>query len=148
MTTRSEKPNTGSNIEYHCSVFYRFNKLAKQQEYCIRVETTKLFDTLNYKLNVSSQKKKQALDLNILGLLPDQTYLSEVKPAISDNFFTELYGDYIINVILKDGSINCARYNFNLFKKEITLTEEFLKPVKSMKQFCKFHTAADLNTFS
>ncbi len=97
---------------------------------------------------MEGEKKKKELNFSILGLLPDQAYLAEIKPAISDTFFSEIYGDYLVNIKRKDGSINSARFNFNIFKREIILIEEFINPDKDIKQFCVFHTAEDLNTFS
>jgi hypothetical protein len=135
------------SIEYLCSVFFRYNKLTKQQQYCVRLETIKLFSALSYRLTVKAHKKKSEIDLNIMGLTPDQTYLQLVKPAASESYFDELYGDYKINIIKPDNSINSAVFNFNIFKKEIVLVNSLFTPGKNVRQFCTFETAVELNTF-
>lgn len=149
MPKKEKIPDTEkSTVEYYCSVFFSFNKLKKQQEYCIRLETAKLFSTFNYKLTLINERKKNNINIKIKGLTPDHTYLSEVKPAICDIYLEELYGDYIINVIKQDGALNSAGFNFNIFNKQIRLLESNLNMNENVRQFCTFHTADDLNTFS
>jgi hypothetical protein len=72
-------------------------------------------------------------------LRPRQTYFTEVAPAKSEVFFEDLYGEHTINIIKKDGSINSAIVDFNVFKKEIKILNEFLPPKKNNRKFFVFY---------
>ena len=127
-----------AEIEYNCKMAFKFNPLKKVQQYSFSLETEKLFSSMNYGITTESKKNKKVIDISILGLSPKQTYFTEVGPAKSEVFFEDLYGEYTLNVIKKDGSINSAVVDFNVFKKEIKLLQEFLPPKKNNRKFCAF----------
>jgi hypothetical protein len=127
-----------SELEYNCKITFRFNPLKKVQQYSFALETAKLFSSMNYGITIESKKDKKVIDISILGLSPRQTYFTEPGPAKSEVFFEDLYGEYTINIIKKDGSINSAVIDFNVFKKDIKLLNEFLPPKKNNRKFCSF----------
>lgn len=127
-----------SEIEYNCKISFRFNPLKKVQQYSFMLETEKQFSSMNYGITTQSKKNKKIIDISILGLTPKQTYFTQVGPAVSEVFFEDLYGEHTINIIKKDGSINSVVIDFNVFKKEIKLLNEFLPPKKNNRKFCAF----------
>ena len=124
--------------EYNCKIAFRFNPQKKVQQYAFTLETEKLFSTMNYGITTESKKNKKVIDISILGLSPRQTYFTEVGPAKCEVFFEDLYGEYTVNIVKKDGSINSAVVDFNVFSKDIKLLEEFLPPKKNNRKFCTF----------
>lgn len=136
-----------SELEYNCKISFKFNPSKKIQQYKFTLETEKLFSNLSYGITTESKKEKKVIDISILGLSPKQTYFTEAAPATSEIFFEDLYGEYTVNVIKKDGSINAAKIHFNVFKKEIRLIEEFLPPKKNNRKFCAFSVDQENFTF-
>jgi hypothetical protein len=136
-----------SELEYNCKIAFKFNPSKKIQQYIFNLETEKLFSSMNYGITTESKKNKKVIEISILGLSPKQTYFTEAGPAKSEIFFEDLYGEYIVNVIKKDGSINAAKIDFNVFKKEIRLVEEFLPPKKNNRKFCAFSVDRENFTF-
>lgn len=127
-----------SEIEYNCKIAFKFNPLKKVQQYSFVLETEKQFSSMNYAITTESKKGKKTIDISILGLTPRQTYYTQPGPAKSEVFFEDLYGEHTINIVKKDGSINSALVDFNVFKKDIKLLEEFLPPKKNNRKFCSF----------
>lgn len=127
-----------SEIEYSCKITLKYNPQKKVQQYAFAIETSKFFSSMNYEITIQASKGKKVIDISILGLTPKQTYFTKPGPAVSEIFFEDLYGDYVVNIIKKDGSINSAKVNFNVFKKEIKLLEEFLPEKKNNRKFCSF----------
>jgi hypothetical protein len=136
-----------AEIEYNCKIVFKFNPLTKVQHYAFMLETKKLFSGMNYGVSTESKKDKKVIDISILGLTPRQTYLTEAGPAKSEIYFEDVYGEYTINIIKKDGCINSAIVDFNVFKKEIKLLEEFLPPKKNNRKFCSFIVDQENFTF-
>jgi len=136
-----------AEIEYNCKIAFKFNPLKKVQQYAFTVETEKLFSSMNYGITTESKKDKKVIDISILGLSPKQTYFTEVGPAKSEVFFEDIYGEYTVNIIKKDGSINSAAVDFNVFKKDIKLLKEFLPPQKNNRKFCAFSVDQENFTF-
>ncbi len=136
-----------AEIEYNCKMAFKFNPLKKVQQYAFSLETEKLFSSMNYGITTQSKKNKKVIDISILGLTPKQTYSTEVGPAKSEVLFDDLYGEFTLNVIKKDGSINSAVVDFNVFKKEIKLLQEFLPPKKNNRKFCAFSVDKENFTF-
>ncbi len=127
-----------AELEFNCNISFRFNPQKKVQQYLFALETTKLFSSMNYGITTLSKKEKKIIDISILGLTPKQTYFTQVYTALGEVFFEDLYGEYTVNIIKKDGSINGAKVDFNVFKKEIKLIEEFLPEKKNNRKFCSF----------
>ena len=102
---------------------------------------------MSYSITTQSKKDKKTIDISILGITPKQTYFTQPGPAKNDVFFEDLYGEYTINIIKKDGSINSAVIDFNVFKKDIKLINEFLPPKKNNRKFCAFSIDKENFTF-
>ena len=136
-----------SEIEYRVVAFYNYDVLQKKQFYVVSLSTIKEFSQLNYELSVDVRKNKDSIDISILGLNTKQSYLVKPSAAVTDLFFEELFGNFKINVIKQDGSINTGIYYFNVFKKELRLVEEILPKKKFNRKFCKFEVDNNLNTF-
>lgn len=143
-TIPSEK--TGS-VEYICKAYYNFDKSLGKQTCNISLETVKEFTVLNYVLSTDVKKIKNMIDISILGLNTQQSYYTVVSPAKAELFFEELFGKHTINIIKQDGSINSAVFDFNIYKKEIKLVEEFLPKKKNNKKFCSFEVSEKDFTF-
>jgi len=103
---------------------------------------------LNYKISTPSRKEKNEIDISVLGLSAQNDYLVKAQPATAEIDFEDLFGEYTVNIIKQDGSINSAVLNFNIFKKEIELLKEFLPAKKNNGKFCTFEIEKSLFTFS
>lgn len=133
--------------EYKCKVYFYYSTHQKKQQYCFLIETVKQFSVLNYELKLNSKTNKKEIDISIVGLAANQTYLTESGPAVGEVCFDDLYGEKIINIIKQDGTINSAVFSFNIFKKEIVLLKEFLPKKKNNRKFCSFEVASNYFTF-
>jgi hypothetical protein len=151
-TTESLKNATPTekkgSVEYLCKAFFSFDKILKKQTCNISIETIKEFTVLNYTISTDVKKTKNVIDISVLGLNTLQTYYTVVQPARTELFFEELFGRHTVNIIKQDGSINSAIFDFNIYKKEIILVEEFLPNKKNNKKFCGFEVAAENFSFS
>ncbi len=136
-----------SEIEYNCKISFKYNPQKKVQQYAFSLETAKLFSSMDYAITTEHKKEKKIIDISILGLTPKQTYFTEPGPAKSEILMEDLYGEHTINIIKKDGSINSAVVDFNVFKKEIKLLHEFLPPKKNNRKFCSFTVEQEKFTF-
>lgn len=135
-------------IEYVCLAAFRYDETLRKQYCMFRIQTVVQFTSFAYEISVDSQIIKNEIDLTILGLQTKSNYLPKVEPAFADVLFEDLIGEYTINVIKQDGSINSAVYNFNIFKKEIKLVKTFMPEKENNRLFCEFHVAEDLFSFS
>lgn len=146
---KEDLPSKRTNeIEYKCRVYFAFNPSKKTQNYAVELETSKLFSVLNYNISVDGRKTKNVIDINVLGLKATNNYTNEPGPALNVIYFEELYGNHTINIIKKDGSVNSAVFNFNVFKKSIEMLEEFVPPEKSNSRFCTFEVAKEKFRFA
>ncbi len=134
-------------IEFNCKFFFYYDKQEKKQKCRILLETIKLFTSLNYRISVQSRKIKDEIDISIFGLSARNDYLTEVKPATEAIDFEDLYGEHTVNIIKQDGSINSVRIEFNLYKRQINLIDEFIPPKKNNGKFCSFEVAESLFSF-
>lgn len=135
-------------IEYICKAFFKYDKIQRKQFCILLLTTVKEFTVLNYEISVNVQKKKNNIDISILGLNTKHTYVTYVKPAVSELFFEDLFGKQTVNIIKQDGSINSAIFEFNIFKKEILLHEELIPKKKNNRKFCSFEVDIINSTFS
>lgn len=134
--------------EYNCRIYFHRDKASGSQKYRIELETIKQFSTLNYEISCKAVKSKKNIEIRILGLKAKNDYISHVQPASAYIDFEDLYGEFNISIIKKDGTVNSAVVNFNIFKKEIKLLNTFNPDEKSKKIFCTFETDESLNSFS
>jgi hypothetical protein len=135
-------------IEFNCRIYFYADKKKGEQKYRFEIETIKLFSFLNYKIIAQARKEKKLIDISILGLTTLNDYVARVQPANIEIDFDNLFGEYTVNVIKQDGSINSAILNFNAFKKEIEILKEFLPEKKNNSKFCTFEVDQDSFTFS
>lgn len=133
-------------IEYVCFPFFKFDDVLGKQYTAIRIQTINEFTSFAYELSISASLDKNVIDIVILGLQTKMNYLPKVEPARADALFDNLTGDFTVNVIKQDGSINSAEFHFNIYKKEIILTKKFLPEKKNNRLFCDF--AVDEALFS
>lgn len=137
-----------SEIEFNCKIYFHCDGNKAIQKYRLEIETIKLFSFLNYKLAAQARKEKKTIDISLLGLSALNDYVAKVQPATIEIDFEDLFGEYTINIIKQDGSINSAVVNFNIFKKEIELIKEFLPEKKNNSKYCTFEIDKDSFTFS
>jgi len=135
-------------IEYICKAYFNFDKVLRKQTCNISLETIKEFTVLNYVITTDVKKTKNIIDISILGLNTQQSYYAIVQPAKAELYFEELFGKHTVNIIKQDGSVNSAVFDFNIYKKEIILADEFLPQKKNNKKFCEFMVAAENFSFS
>lgn len=137
-----------SEIEYLCRVYFSADQAKEIQKYCITLSTVRQFSVLNYEISVKALKMKNTIDISILGLQIEADYINKSGSAECDIYFDNLYGEYNINIIKQDGSINSAIIDFNIFKKQIKLVKIFLPVKKNNRRFCNFEVANDRFTYS
>lgn len=135
-------------IEFNCRIYFFYDSVSKKQKYRFQLETLKIFSALNYKISTRFRKEKKEIDISILGLKAQNDYLVKAQPATAEIDFEDLFGEYTVNILKQDGSINSLIMNFNIYKKEIELVKEFLPPKKNNGKFCTFEVDKSLFTFS
>lgn len=141
------QPKENHEIEYNCSFYFKFNSKEKKQQYAVLIQTEKIFSTLNYEITSDHQKNKREIDISLLGLKPKQAYTSDADTAKNEILFDDLYGEYTVNILKKDGSMNSVIVDFNIYKKLINIKKEFLPDKKNNRKFCNFEVAEDRFTF-
>lgn len=148
----AELPDSGSQknpeTEFICRIYFHNDKASRSQKYRFNLETSKQFSTLNYEISCKAVKSKKNIEIRILGLKAKNDYISHVQPASANIDFEDLYGEFNISIIKKDGTVNSALVNFNIFKKEIKLIKTFNPDENSKKIFCKIEVDESLNSFS
>lgn len=135
-------------IEYICFPFFRFDEVLGKEFTAVRIQTISEFTSFAYELSLNSSLEKNVIDIVILGLQTKMNFLPKVEPARADVLFDNLTGDYTINVIKQDGSINSALFHFNIYKKEILLVNKFMPEKKNNRLFCDFAIDESLFSFS
>lgn len=137
-----------TEIEFNCKIYFYKDGVNGKQKYRFCIETIKMFSFLNYKITAQARKEKKTIDISLLGLTALDDYLAKVQPATIEIDFEDLFGEYTVNIIKQDGSINSALVNFNIFKKEIELVKEFLPEKKNNSKFCTFEIDKESFTYS
>ena len=133
--------------EYVVHVFFKYDQILKKQFSVISLSTVKLFTSLSYEISVDVQKGKNTIDISILGLNTRQSYYVSPNPASTELLFENLFGKITINVVKQDGSINSALFDFNIYKKDIKLSEISLPKKKNNRIFTRFEVAAESFSF-
>lgn len=136
-----------SSVEYVMHVFFKYDPRLKKQFSVVSLSTAKLFTSLSYEISVDVQKGKNTIDISILGLNTRQSYYVSPNPATTELLFENLFGKYTINVIKQDGSINTALFDFNIYRKEIKLSELSLPKKKNNRIFTMFEVASESFSF-
>lgn len=136
-----------NEIEYVVKTYFQYDERQKKQFYVISLYTVKEFSALHYEISVDVQKKKNEIDISLLGLNTVQTYYLEAKNAYKHILFEDLYGQQVISLLKQDGSINSYLVEYNIFKKQITLVESILPKKQNNRIFSTFEVAQELFTF-
>ncbi|NCQ18788.1 MAG: hypothetical protein GW805_10745 [Ignavibacteria bacterium] len=136
-----------ASVEYIVTVFFKFDQRLKKQFSVISLATVKLFTSLSYEISVDVQKGKNSIDIRLLGLNTRQSYYVSPNPASTELLFENLFGKFNINIIKQDGSINCALFDFNIYKKEIKLIEISLPKKKNNRMFVRFEVPTEFFSF-
>lgn len=137
-----------TEVEFNCKIYFHVDGTNGKQKYRFEVETLKIFSFLNYKITAQARKEKKVIDISLLGLTALNDYMARVQSANIEIDFEELFGEYTVNIIKQDGSINSALLNFNIFKKEIELVKQFLPEKKNNSKFCTFEIDKNKFTYS
>lgn len=137
-----------SEIEYICEIYFSTDISKEKQYYCLYLNTTRQFSSLNYEISVSVIKQKNSIDIIILGLKTKPAYISNSGPAECEILFEDLYGQHVVNIVKQDGSINSALIDFNVFKKQIELVKVFLPEKKNNREFINFKVPVDKFIYS
>lgn len=136
------------NMEYNCSVYFKWDEKTKKQYYAFAIETVVEFTSFAYEVSVDVIREKNVFYFVITGLKAKTNVVPQIAPAKAELLFEELIGDITVNVVKQDGAINAADYNFNIYKKEIELLKEYKPRKKNNRLFCKFYVAENLFSFS
>ncbi|MFO7523843.1 MAG: hypothetical protein R6W68_00175 [Ignavibacteriaceae bacterium] len=137
-----------SEIEFNCRMFFHRDSRKGNQKYRFTIETIRQFSFMNYEVTTKANKTKKNIDISIIGLTAKDDFVSKAQPAYANVDFEELYGEYTINIIKQDGSINSAVVDFNIFKKEIKLVQTFLPEKENNRTFCTFEVDDSMHTYS
>ena len=137
-----------SEIEFNCKIYFHKDGTNGRQKYRFEVETLKIFSFLNYKITAQARKEKKTIDISLLGLTALNDYMAKVQPANVEIDFEDLFGEFTVNILKQDGSINSALINFNIFKKEIEIVNEFLPDKENNSKFCTFEIDREKFTYS
>ena len=140
----AKKPD---KLEYICKAFYKYDEKVGRQYYVFAIETVVEFTSFAYEISVEVIKEKNVLNFILMGLKAKTNVVPQIQPARTEIYFEDLIGDYIVNVVKQDGAINTGEYHFNIFKKEIILTNQYKSKKKNNRFFCKFEVAEDEFTF-
>jgi len=125
-------------IEYQCLAFFKFDSTLNKEFCCFRIQTVAEFTSFAYEVSLASQVERNVIDIIILGLQAKINYLPHVSVAMTDVNLDRLNGEYTVNVIKQDGSMNTAVFEFNYFKREIRLAKSFIPEKKNNRLFCEF----------
>lgn len=136
-----------SEIEFEVRIYFKFDDAVRKQYYVILINTVKEFSYLNYEVAVEVEHTKDVIDISLQGLNMKHSYLVQPRAAYRELLFEDLYGDYTLNLIKQDGSINTAVVNFNIFKQELKLISDKVPSKKNNSRFCKFIIEKELSTF-
>lgn len=134
-------------IEYVCKVFFKYDDTSRKQLYAFAIETVAEFTNFSYEISVETVKEKNTITFFLMGLRAMPNMAPQIQPARSEFPFEDLIGEYTVNLVKQDGAINSARYNFNIFMKEIKLIESFKPAKKNNRWFSRFEVAEDEFTF-
>jgi hypothetical protein len=125
-------------LEYLCKAYYKYDEAGRKQYSAFSIETVVEFTSFSYEVSVDVIKEKNTLNFILMGLKAKMNAVPDVQPARTEILFEDLIGDYTVNVVKQDGAINAGDVHFNIFKKEILLTKEYLPKKKNNRLFCKF----------
>jgi len=128
-------------IEYVCIAGFTADELIHKQYTLLRIETVAVFTSFAYEVSIDAHVHKNVIDITIMGLQTKTNYVPKLEAAKAELLLENLTGEYTVNVIKQDGSINSAVYDFNVYKKEIKLKKVFIPEKENNRKFCDFVVA-------
>lgn len=134
-------------LEYICKVYFKYDPKLKKQFCAFMLETSVEFTNFTYEISVETIQEKNKIYFIITGLKAKMDVIPQIQPAKKELLFDVLTGDYEINVVKQDGTINTAEFHFNIYKKEIILNKEYKPKKKNNRFFCKFEVAKEEFSF-
>jgi hypothetical protein len=134
-------------IEYTAKTYFKYDKVQKKQFYVVSIYTVKEFSFLTYEISVNVNKKKNSIEISLLGLNARQSCFVEAKNAFTDLYFENLYGPHTLAFIKQDGSINSFLIDYNIFKKEINIVKNTSPKKKNNRTFCTLEVDPNLFSF-
>ncbi|MBU1099695.1 MAG: hypothetical protein KKA84_04750 [Bacteroidetes bacterium] len=134
-------------LEYYCKAFFTYDQALHQQFVVFRVETAVEFTSFAYEVSTEVLREKDQLFIILMGLKAETNIVPGIQTAKKDIILEELVGEFVINIVKQDGSINSGRYKLNIYNKEIELLEEFIPEKKNNRHFCDFSVDEELNEF-
>lgn len=135
-------------LEYNCKALYKYDPMLKKQYCSFVIETVAEFTSFSYEVSVDVIKEKNVFYFIVMGLKAKMDVVPQIQPARNELLFEDLVGDYTISVVKQDGAINTSEYHFNIFKKEIILTKQYVPKKKNNRLFCQFDVAEDEFSFA
>ncbi|MCC6549689.1 MAG: hypothetical protein IT279_06430 [Ignavibacteriaceae bacterium] len=136
-----------SNLEYHVRFYFSYDKITGKQYYVLALSTFRLFSQLNYSITTKIKKQKDQITINLLGLSTNNSYYTNSYAAVSFLRFEELFGDFTVNIVKQDGTVNSAVVSFNIYNKTIKIRSTSSGNAGEDRIFCQFETDNSLFTF-
>jgi len=134
-------------LEYYCKAFFTYDQALQQQFVVFRVETVVEFTSFAYEVSTEVLKEKDHLYIILMGLKAETNIVPGIQSAKKDIIIEDVVGEFVINIVKQDGSINSGRYKLNIYNKEIELLEEFIPEKKNNRHFCTFYVDPESNEF-
>lgn len=136
-----------ANLEYYIRFYFDFDKTIGRQYYTAALSTVRLFSQLNYSITTKVKRQKDQITINLLGLSTNNSYYTNSYSAVTFLRFEELFGDFTVNVVKQDGTINSALVSFNVYNKSIEIRSTSSGNEGEDRIFCQFETENSQFTF-
>lgn len=144
-TIPDKKPD---KIEYNCMMSFQFEETEPKQYAVITIETEAEFSTFAYKVSVEVSRERNEFYIFLMGLSAEPNFTQNIGPAKTLIPFEDLVGDFTINVVKQDGAINSAEYHLNIYKREITISNDYVPEKENNRRFCNFSIDTEAFSFS
>lgn len=136
-----------TNLEYLVRFYFSFDKVTGKQFYTVALSTYRLFSQLNYSITTKVKRQRDHITVNLLGLSTNNSYYTNSYSAVSFLRFEELFGDFTVNVVKQDGTVNSALVAFNIYNKSIEIRSTSSGNDGEDRIFCQFETDSSQFTF-
>lgn len=135
-------------LEYYCKASFQYDPVIDEQFCVFAIETVAEFTNFSYSISVDFFREKNEIYIVLMGLKANTNMVPKVQPARSEVAFENLFGEYTVNVVKQDGSMNAGVYKFNLYNKEILLLDQYKVKKKNNRLFCEFSIEEDNFSFA
>lgn len=136
-----------TNLEYYVRFYFNYDKATARQYYIIELSTFRLFSNLNYSITTKIKRQKDQITISLLGLSTNNSYYTNSYSAVSFIRFEELFGEFTVNVVKQDGTVNSAVVSFNIYNKTIEIRSTSSGKEGQDRIFCQFETDNSQFTF-